>query len=178
MYANYSQLGSQNKQNEDQYNVLEIQNHNHKMQIIQENRLVVVDIYADWCGPCKQTAPAYAVVARQYSRPNFCAVVKQKYEVLDEDEKGDIHGIPVFQFFENGRLVDKIVGADIPKVEETLRNLVQQVESKMENVQGPQANRNTIRQVRGNLPTIDYSGEQPYRPQQNFYHQPYQQQPK
>lgn len=172
MYASYSQLGSKPNPNQDQYNVLEIAHDPHKQQIIKENRIAVVDIYADWCGPCKQTAPSYAVVAKQYSKPGFCAVVKQKYDVLNDDEKEEIQGIPVFQFFRDGQLVDKVIGADIPQVENKLKQLLDDLERKMENNTGPTANRNSIRQNnRGSLPNPDYTTSgSPYTPP-NTYHQ-------
>ena len=84
----------------------------------------IVDFYADWCGPCKQTAPEYSRVAATYSKPGVCAVAKYNLDKIDPSEKGNIHGIPVFQFFVNGKQVDEIVGADIPRVEETLKSLL------------------------------------------------------
>ena len=75
---------------------------------IQGNDLVLVDIWATWCGPCKVIAPTLEEVAKE--NPN---VVVAK---LDMDSNGataqqyGVMSIPTMLLFKNGELVDRIVG--------------------------------------------------------------------
>lgn len=164
MYKNYGDLGNDEPRNRDVMNVLELSNAEHKRQIIQNNRVVVVDIYADWCGPCKQTAPDYATIASEYSRPGECAVVKYNYDKVDPSERSRIHGIPVFQFFVEGQQVDEVVGADIDAVKVKLGDILKTRNNRVGHVEsgqdGPQFNRNSIRNTRNNVPNT--SGGQSY----------------
>lgn len=185
MYRSYDQLGVQPEPYRDILEVVEVANTQHKKHIIANNSVVCVDIYADWCGPCKQTAPDYSRVAANYSKPGVCAVVKYNLDKMEQPEKGTIHGIPVFQFFVNGQQVDEIIGADIPAVEEKLKSLLQggqrqQQQQVQDLTKGPGHNRNSIRTSRSQMPLMDSSGGgEPYQANTGNYHQPYQgQQPK
>ncbi len=75
----------------------------------QSGKLVVVDFYADWCGPCKRLAPMLDKLAAEFG--DQVAVGK-----LDVDaygavaKKHGVRGIPDVRFFRDGKEVDKIVG--------------------------------------------------------------------
>lgn len=180
MYKNYDELGAQPDMNKDILDVVEVQNSQHKNHIIRTNRIVCLEIYADWCGPCKQTASSYSIVASNYSKPNFCAVVKYNFEKMEPAEKTNIHGIPVFEFFVNGNKIGEIVGANIEEVETKLKGLVQQENNQFSNTQsedvyrGPAHTRNSIRNSRSQIPQMDSSSGSPYQPNPGNYHQPYQ----
>jgi thioredoxin 1 len=183
MYKSYDQLGVQPEPDRDVLEVLEIANVQHKKHILSNHNVVCVDIYADWCGPCKQTAPEYSLVAAKYSKPGVCAVVKYNLDKMDPSEKNRIHGIPVFQFFVNGQQIDEIVGADIPRVEEKLKTILQggvprpQQQQVEDLTKGPVYNRNSIRHNRSQMPQMDSSSGEPYMANTGNYHQPYQGQP-
>lgn len=74
---------------------------------------VLVDFYADWCGPCKMVAPIVAELADEYSG-------KFKIGKLNVDEqpataeKYRVMSIPTLLILKNGAVVDTIVGA-LPK---------------------------------------------------------------
>lgn len=161
MYSSYGDLGNKEQPNRDVMNVLELANVDHKRQIIQNNRVVVVDIYADWCGPCKQTAPDYATIATEYTRPGECAIVKYNYDKLDPSDKSRIHGIPVFQFFVEGKQVDEVVGADIDAVKVKLKDILQNRSNQrvtiVDGQNGPNFTKNSIRNNRNGIPPT--SGE-------------------
>ena len=180
MYKNYDQLGVQPDSDRDVLDVLELANTQHKNHILSTHKIVCIDVYADWCGPCKQTAPQYSLVSSNYSKPGLCAVVKYNLDKMHPSEKTNIHGIPVFQFYVDGKQVDEIVGADIPKVEETIKSLLQNTQkpSQVKDLTGSGSgsfNRSSIRNTRSTMPSMDSSKGEPYQPSQGNYHQPYQQ---
>lgn len=70
---------------------------------------VLVDFYADWCGPCKMMAPVIEQVAEQYGE-------KLTVGKLDVDQaqtiamRYGVMGIPTLGVFQDGKLVDRLVG--------------------------------------------------------------------
>jgi thioredoxin 2 len=84
---------------------------------------VVVDFYADWCGPCKVMAPLLDELAR--NRLGQLLVAKLNTDVNPETAaKFGISGIPTLIVFRQGREVTRAVGA-LPR--QRLESLVQQV---------------------------------------------------
>jgi thiol-disulfide isomerase/thioredoxin len=90
-----------------------------KQAIIAQNRVVIIDIYTDWCGPCKSCAPKFEELALQYG--DRCAFVKEDAEL--ELSKG-ITAVPAFDFYVEGKQVDRIVSADMNQVKEKLLTLI------------------------------------------------------
>ena len=92
--------------------------------VLDNNKTVLVDFYAEWCGPCKTLAPVLDEVANEFS--SNTDVVK-----VDVDEAGElaqkygIRGMPTMLFFKNGEVQDTLVGNQ-PKHEivKTLQELV------------------------------------------------------
>lgn len=177
MYKSYDQLGIDPDKNIDIMGVPDIQNSQHKAHIIANNRIVCIDIYAHWCGPCKQTSPSYSVLASNYSKEGICAIVKQDFDRLEPSERAGINGIPIFRFYFDGKPVDEVIGADIPLVEEKIKGLLQRLNKSSQRVehapQGPQFNRSSIRNVRTGVPNIEETKAIPYQPSSGNYHQPY-----
>lgn len=82
----------------------------HDSFINQRGPLVVVDYYADWCGPCRKLAPVLARVAGEFEE----VAVVGKVDVDVEKEiamRNNIRGIPEVRFFRDGQLVDRFSGA-------------------------------------------------------------------
>jgi thioredoxin 1 len=102
--------------------VLELTSIEQKRQVLQTNRVVVIDIYGDWCGPCKQVAPKYAQLAAKYNRLGHCLLVKENVK-NDPPLSQNIRGVPCFHFFLDGNLVDTITGGNITAVEQKVQEL-------------------------------------------------------
>ena len=83
--------------------------------LLQEDKLLVVDFFATWCGPCKKLSPTLDEVSEEFGEQ--VNIVK-----VDVDESEDlamnygIRSVPTVLFFKNGQQVDKFVGA-LPKSE-------------------------------------------------------------
>lgn len=80
--------------------------------------LVVVDFYADWCGPCKQIAPAFKAMATEFPKAVFLKVnVDNNKETA---QKYAVQSMPTFLLLKNGKKVDEMKGAG----EDGLRQMI------------------------------------------------------
>ncbi len=80
------------------------------MEVINSGKPVVIDFWAEWCGPCRMVAPSIAELAEQYGEQ----VAIGKMDVDEHTEtpsKYGIRNIPTILFIKNGEIVDKQVGA-------------------------------------------------------------------
>lgn len=86
---------------------------NFQREVLESDIPVLVDFYADWCGPCKMIAPIIEELAKEYD-----GKVKIGKLNVDEDlktsEKYRVMSIPTLIFFKNGVPVDTVIGA-VPK---------------------------------------------------------------
>ncbi len=86
---------------------------NFDQEVLHSDVPVMVDFYADWCGPCRMVSPIVEELAGQYTG-------KVKVGKLNVDEssavarKYNVMSIPTLLFVKNGQVVDQIVGA-LPK---------------------------------------------------------------
>lgn len=78
-------------------------------EVLKNDGLVVVDMYADWCGPCKMMAPVIDSLSGEYSDVKFCKINVDNNP--DIAEKYGVESIPNFLFIKNGEKVNQVVGA-------------------------------------------------------------------
>jgi len=81
--------------------------------VINSSIPVVVDFWAEWCGPCKQIGPILEEISDE--RKEKLAVYKLNIDENPEiPQKFNVRGIPTLMFFSNGKLLDTKVGS-LPK---------------------------------------------------------------
>lgn len=100
-----------------------ISDDNFDMEVLKSNLPVLVDFYAEWCGPCKMMAPAIDKLSKEYE--GKFKIVKLD---IDKNEKNrdefQIQSIPTLIFFRDGKAVNQMVGY---KSEEALRQNIEAV---------------------------------------------------
>ena len=82
---------------------------NFDKEVLESDKLVLVDFWATWCGPCQMIAPVIEEIAKECSDK----VKVGKVNVDDNQElaiKYGVMSIPTLLFFKNGNLVNTVVG--------------------------------------------------------------------
>lgn len=78
--------------------------------VLQTEKLVLIDFWAEWCGPCKMVGPIIEEVGEAYKE----SIVVGKLDVDNNNDttaKYGIRNIPTVLFIRNGEVIDKVVGA-------------------------------------------------------------------
>jgi len=94
--------------------VITLNESNFDRELIHDDKPMIVDFWAEWCGPCKMIAPLLDEIAREKS-----GAVKIAKVNVDENQslsfKYHIRAIPALLFFKNGQLRDQIIGVTSKK---------------------------------------------------------------
>ena len=104
--------------------VIDVKRSNFQKEVISADKLVLVDLYATWCAPCKALAPVLEELADKYA--DKIKVVKVN---VDEEEsiaaKLGIASIPTVIFFKNGQTAASFVGLrSAPEIEKMIEKLL------------------------------------------------------
>jgi thioredoxin 1 len=99
---------------------VEIDSQDHFQQVVSENDTVLVDCYADWCGPCQMMEPTIEAVAAE-SEAAVAKVDVDRHQQL-ASQLG-VRGVPTLLLYVDGEAAERLVGA---QDRETLDRLLQQ----------------------------------------------------
>ena len=99
-----------------------------KKAIVKAGGVVVLDMFADWCGPCKMIGSVLPQVAKKYPQVTFMKInVDENQEVSD---KFNVQSIPQFKFFKDQKEdqplepVASITGADLGGIINNIETLI------------------------------------------------------
>lgn len=105
---------------ENKMNIIELTAQNFEEEVLKSKKTVLIDFYADWCGPCKMMAPIIEKIASEQTE------VKVGKINIDNEErlaiKYGVMSIPTFIVIKNGEEVNRIVGyVDKSVLEEAIK---------------------------------------------------------
>ncbi|MCL4639061.1 MULTISPECIES: thioredoxin [Olivibacter] len=92
---------------------LEITDSNFDEVVLKSDKPVLVDFWAEWCGPCRMVGPVVEELAKDYDGKVVVGKVNVDHNAEISTKYG-IRNIPALLFFKNGEIVDKQIGA-VPK---------------------------------------------------------------
>jgi len=84
--------------------------------VIEENEIVLVEFYADWCGPCKMMEPILEALSREL---DVCVVTVDTEANPGIAADADVRGLPTFLVYDSGTEIDRYLGVT---ESETLRS--------------------------------------------------------
>ncbi len=92
----------------DKTPVIELTSENFNQEITN-NDLLLVDFWAEWCGPCKSMHPIFTRMAKKYKQVRFARVNVDNAQ--DISMKYGVQSIPTFIMFKKGEIANTMVGA-------------------------------------------------------------------
>ena len=89
--------------------VQEVNNNNFQTEVLNNDKVTVVDFFADWCGPCRKLSPILEEVEQELNdKVKFTKInTDNNIEIAKEYQ---ISGIPALLVFKNGELIERMVG--------------------------------------------------------------------
>jgi thioredoxin 1 len=107
-------------------NTVEITDSNFEKLVLKSEKLVIVDFWAEWCGPCKAITPILDEISNEFGDKVLIGKVNVD-EVKEIPVKYGIRSIPTLLFFSNGEITRQEVG--LQSKQTLVDNITQIVES-------------------------------------------------
>lgn len=87
---------------------VDVTDNNFSSEVLNSDKPVLVDFWAEWCGPCRMVAPVVEEIAREYDNIKVCKlnVDDNQYTVAQYG----VMSIPTLILFENGKEKERVVG--------------------------------------------------------------------
>jgi len=91
----------------EQTEPIHVEDEAHLDELVADNAIVLVDYYADWCGPCKMLEPTVEEIAEETD----AAVAKVDIDELQElAQNRGIRSVPTLEFYADGEQAERLVG--------------------------------------------------------------------
>ena len=87
---------------------------NFQQEVLDTEKVTVIDLWAEWCGPCRIMSPVVEELAEQYKDRAIIGKLNIDHNP-EVPTQYNVRGIPTFLIFKNGELKEKIVGAQTKK---------------------------------------------------------------
>ena len=100
--------------------VYDITTQDQLQQLLGQYRVVVVDVYGDFCGPCKAMAPRYEELSKRYASGQIIFTKNNAEHMIFSD----VTGLPTILFFLEGQLFHRVLGANVKEIEETIMKAI------------------------------------------------------
>ncbi|KAF8571871.1 hypothetical protein P879_01007 [Paragonimus westermani] len=89
-------------------------------QCASENKLLLADFYADWCGPCRAFSPHFEQLSQQYHSKGFVFVKVNADTCKELCQEEFVTGLPTFKLYRNKECLATVVGANLAKLRSVL----------------------------------------------------------
>ncbi len=88
--------------------ILKVTSENFEQEVLKSEKVVLVDFYADWCGPCKMLSPVMEEIAKENEDIKVVKINIDNQRDLALDY--DVMSIPTVVAIKNGQEIDRLVG--------------------------------------------------------------------
>src|SRR5687767_15114252 len=93
---------------------IQVTEQNFESEVLKSVQPVIVDFYADWCGPCKMIAPALEEIAGELTgRVKVAKVNVDEQSALAQ--RYNVQSLPTLLYFQNGEVVNQVIDATSKK---------------------------------------------------------------